>query len=391
MTDVKLQVAQTFSSSSSSSFSTSFSTGSSNLEGHGGAHKFSEEQIQEKQRQKKEQQRKEQERKEEIEQHRLQTNQRNSASDSPLSSSSSSSSFGTGTFTITSIDLGHPTVNTEKVSQEMPQEIPQEIPQKIVPTKPPTNTSTNNTIDLTSSSSSSSSNINTIDLTKDNTNKDNSNKKNTMNVEHNDKTIFDVDLDRDELDKSSQLQKRFSLEVDQVPPDGDCLFEVLRRRLAKNDATKYITVQDIRVKIVDHITKIVTDNDRNQTGPWRETYEDVILATQNEDTRELLYENRDDYIVKMKKISTNTPRAQFGDHMEINAFEELEWGGKRFKIQILKWEDGKLLILRPSNELKFKEGQGKPNVINTLNHRKHYDVLHLIGTDTTNEDVLGSY
>ena len=69
--------------------------------------------------------------------------------------------------TITSIDLGHPTVTTEEISQEVPQEIPQEI----VPIKPPTNTSTNNTIDLTSSSSSSSSNSNTIDLTKDNTNK----------------------------------------------------------------------------------------------------------------------------------------------------------------------------------------------------------------------------
>ena len=177
-----------------------------------------------------------------------------------------------------------------------------------------------------------------------------------------------------------QIQERFSLEVDKVPEDGDCLFEVFRRTLAKHDATKNITVQDIREKIVEHITEIVEDNRGNQTGPWRETYEDIILATKNEDTGERLYENREDYKVKMKKILTGTPRAQFGDHMEINAFEELEWGEQKFTVQVLKWDNGRFLFMRPSNELKFKENQGKHNVINTLNSGLHYDALNLIGS-----------
>ena len=83
----------------------------------------------------------------------------------------------------------------------------------------------------------------------------------------------------------------------------------------------------------------------------------------------------------MKKILTGTPRAQFGDHMEINAFEELEWGEQKFTVQVLKWDNGRFLFMRPeSNELKFKENQGKHNVINTLNSGLHYDALNLIGS-----------
>ena len=85
-------------------------------------------------------------------------------------------------------------------------------------------------------------------------------------------------------------------------------------------------------------------------------------------------------MAKMKKILTGTPRAQFGDHMEINAFEELDWEGQKFTVQVLKWDNGRLIFMRPSNELEFKENQGKHNVINTLNSGLHYDALNLIGS-----------
>ncbi|MBC8306707.1 MAG: hypothetical protein H8E55_64485 [Pelagibacterales bacterium] len=82
----------------------------------------------------------------------------------------------------------------------------------------------------------------------------------------------------------------------------------------------------------------------------------------------------------MKKLLIDTPRAQFGDHMEINAFEELEWGGQKFTVQILKLVNGRLTFMRPSNELEFKENKGKHNVINTLNSGLHYEALNLIGS-----------
>ena len=170
------------------------------------------------------------------------------------------------------------------------------------------------------------------------------------------------------------LRDQYGVEVVETPDTGDCLFITFQRFLKENNID--MSVQDVRQAIVNHITKIETADDDSQIGPWRETYEDIILAT--DDTGKQRYTSMEDYQMQMLKVGVTRPRATFGDEPEIQAFREINWGDmkKTFKVQVLRWGGNPLSIAEVQPFL--KADIKRTNALTIFLSKLHYQSLKLI-------------
>jgi len=162
------------------------------------------------------------------------------------------------------------------------------------------------------------------------------------------------------LTKKEEILKNYGLKIENIKPDGDCLFEAFRRFL-KTNKKEDPDIASLRKKIVEVIT-----------NEW-DFFKNFIIGQKEEGIE--LYEDKDDYVKKMTatKPDPTAPRARFGDEPEITAFERLY----NYKVQVLKWNPEQETMEEIRNFDKDKIND--PNTLTLYNTgSKHYDYLRPI-------------